>query len=96
MRATAGLVGADAVVDGQIQQSDFNCYDDYLDTTLTVQGGDIVGACIFRPPDGFGFTRRQLNIVGDVDGEILLGMDGSGCTIDVIASNISASHPCLF
>ena len=67
-------------------------YNDSLDTPLTVQSGDIVGACIFRPPDGSSFSRRQLNIIGDVHGETLLGVDDSGCTMDGIPSNISASH----
>ena len=92
VRSTAGLTFAD-IVDGVIQQSGFNCYNDTLDTPLTIQDGDIVGACIFMPPGGFGFSRRQLNIVGDVDGETLLGMDDSGCTINRIPSNISTSRP---
>ena len=89
---TTGRLAGFPVVDGVIQQSGFNCYSDSLDTPLTVQGGDIVGACIFRPPDGFGFSRRQLNIVGDVNGETLLGMDESECTMDRIPFNISASR----
>ena len=70
-------------------QRGFNCYADFIDTggsPLTVQVGDIIGACVFNPDEGF---RRRLNIVGEMSGESLMQADISDdCTRDDIPSNI--------
>jgi hypothetical protein len=58
--------------DGQNQKG-FNCYTDSIDvgdSPLTVQAGDIIGACVFNPPGGSGY---ELDIVSQVSGESLMG-----------------------
>ena len=80
------------VVDGETEEDGFNCYNDPVDMPVTVQAGDLVGACVFtvRAVPGF----RQLNIVGDVmnNTESLLGMDANGCTVVNIPSNITVNQ----
>ena len=42
------------IVDGRIVPDEFNCYKDTIDngdSSLTVEAGDVLGACIFDPPD---------------------------------------------
>ena len=61
-------------VDGEIVEGEFNCYNDTIDngdSSLTVEAGDVLGACIFDPPNG----RRQLDIVGEGGEESLLEMN---------------------
>ena len=77
------------VIDGRMQQDGFVCFNDAVDNPpLLVQAGDFVGACVFRPEDGNSFTRRQLDVVGESDGGLLLQMSTFGCSIDTIPSNI--------
>ena len=62
------------IVDGGIAEGEFNCYNDTIDngdSSLTVQAGDVLGACVFDPPEG----RRQLDIVGEGGRESLLEMN---------------------
>ena len=71
VRATANVIAADIdPTDGLIQERSFMCYNDSVDASdspLTVQDGDIIGACVFDPQeDDVSFSRRQLNIVGDI------------------------------
>ena len=70
------------VVDGGIIGEEFNCYNDTIDngdSSLTVEAGDVLGACIFDPRDTWGVVRRQLDIVGEGGGESLLEMNKDGC-----------------
>ena len=73
--------------DGRIQDGGFMCYVDRTsDSPLTIQTGDIIGACVFDPRDAGGFSRRQLDVVGQVSGESLLevGLSNNLCTLNVI------------
>ena len=81
------------LVDGIIQQGGFTCYSDTndIDTPIPVQTGDLVGACIFDPEDGSFFTRQQLNLVGTVNGESLMEMSDSGCTVETLPSSVETS-----
>ena len=100
VRATGLLaaVNSTGIIDGSIQSGGFNCYDDFIgagSSLLTVQAGDILGACVFDPIDGDNYDRRQLDVVGEaeMDGEFLLGMSSSGrCTTDALPSNIPISQ----
>ena len=77
------------VVDGEIEEGGLNCYDDPVDFPVTVQDGDLVGACVFTS-----VNISQLNIVGDVmnNGESLQGMDANGCTVNDIPSDIPSNQ----
>ena len=69
------------------------CYTDSIETSdspLTVQVGDIIGACVFDPQNGDRFSRRQLDIIGEMSGESLLQAD-LGCTMDAIPPRILRS-----
>ena len=88
-------------VDGEILEGGFNCYNDSIDTgnsPLTVQAGDILGACVFDPENIVRGTRvtlnrLQLDIVGDVSGQSLLQTtDTSECSTVAIPSNIPANQ----
>ena len=97
VRATGLLAAVDStgIIDGSIQQDGFNCYDDFIDTDaspLTVQAGDVLGACVFDPVNSENYDRRQLDIVGETEGESLLGMSTSGCTTDALPSSIPVSQ----
>ena len=81
-------------IDGEIQ-SGFVCYDDSLEAgrlTLTVQAGDVVGACVFDPADQRPIRRSQLAVVGEVEGESLLAMNANGCSIDSIPSDVPTNQ----
>ena len=70
------------IVDGGIIGEEFNCYNDTIDngdSSLTVQAGDVLGACIFDPDDTGNAVRHQLDIVGEVEGESLLEMNDDRC-----------------
>ena len=92
--ATNNLARIDGTgtVDAVIRQQGFTCYDDSITATLTVQAGDIVGACVFNPTDGGFFTRDQLNVVGRVGGESLLRMGSGGCSTTALPMEIKASQ----
>ena len=97
VRATGLLaaINSSGKIDGSIQQGGFNCYDDFIDagaSPLAVQAGDVLGACVFDPVDSENYDRRQLDIVGEVEGESLLGMSSSGCTTDTLLSSIPISQ----
>ena len=84
------------VVDGSIQQGGFRCYTDSIDrdgsSPLTVQAGDVLGACVFNPAnDGF-LNRNQLDIVGEISGSSLLATTTDGCTIDTLPTNIASNQ----
>ena len=91
MRTTAIIFdGADG-----LNEIGFNCYTDSIDagdSPLTIRPGDIIGACVFDPVDDNIFTRRELNIVGEVaagHGESLMRADiDVDCTMDDIPSSI--------
>ena len=92
--ATSNLVRVDSTgrTDGVIRQQGFTCYDDSITVPLIVQAGDVLGACVFNPTDGSFFTRRQLDVVGRVNGESLLRMGSGGCSIDALPTTIQASQ----
>ena len=56
LRTVARIIG-DPIVDGEIAQGGFNCYTDSIDvgnSPLTIQAGDILGACVFDHSNSFG------------------------------------------
>lgn len=71
-----------AAVDGVVQEGGFWCYNDPIDigdSPLTIQIGDVLGACVFNPQGGNTF---QLDVVGDTgqqSSESLLAMNTGGC-----------------
>ena len=97
VRATGLLAAVDStgIIDGSIEQGGFNCYDDFINagaSPLTVQAGDVLGACVFDPVNSENYDRHQLDIIGETEGESLLGMSSSGCTTDALPSNIPISQ----
>ena len=97
VRATGLLAAVDStgIIDGSIQQGGFNCYNDFIDagtSPLTVQAGDVLGACVFDPANSENYGRHQLDVVGETEGESLLGMSSSGCTTDALPSSIPVSQ----
>ena len=86
----------DPVVDGEIAQGGFNCYDDSIDVgspPLPIQTGDILGACVFDPEDiSFIVTRLPLDVVGVASGGSLLEMNTGGCSRQIIPSDIPANQ----
>ena len=95
IRATNNLVRIDfaGLTDGVIRQQGFNCYDDSIPSSgLTVQAGDVLGACIFNPVNENRLTRIQLNIVGQGGDESLLQMGAGGCSMDTLPNSIQASQ----
>ena len=94
VRATSNLLG-NGVVDGTLQEDNFACYDDSIDSgdlPVIVQAGDVLGACIFNPDNLPGDNRRQLDIVGETDGSSLLEMNDDECTTEAIPSDIPTSQ----
>ena len=95
IRTISGFTG-NPIVDGEITQG-FNCYDDSIDvgnSPLTIQTGDILGACVFDP-DGdirFVLTRLPLDVVGEASGGSLLQMSTAGCSREDIPLDIPASQ----
>ena len=85
------------LVDGPIQRGGFRCYTDSIDSdtssSVRVQTGDILGACVFNPVNQFFLTRSQLDIVGrERNGSSLLATTTDGCSMDMLPSNIPASQ----
>ena len=80
---TVSRFTGESIVDGEIAQGGFNCYDDSIDvgdSPLTIQAGDILGACVFDPSNSFGVNRFQLDVVGEANGGSLLQMSTAGCS----------------
>ena len=85
-------------VDGRVDDEDINCYDDGVgNTPLSVQAGDVIGACVFDPENtnipGFSLlfvNRLPLNIVGMVVGQenFLLQMGTSGCSRETLPTEV--------
>ena len=76
-------------------QGGFHCYTDQLNSSeqsLTVQAGDILGACVFDPMDQPARNRRQLDVVGEVSGESLLAMGAGGCSLTEMPSSIPVNQ----
>ena len=95
VRSTRSLINLPPT-DGQIQNGGFMCYNDSVNTSdspLTIQAGDIIGACVFDPQDGILFARQPLDIVDRMNGESLLQVDlpDDACTMDAIPSSILRS-----
>ena len=83
--------------DGDIQEDGFVCYSDSTGgTPVTIQAGDIIGACIFDPDDNnilSSFDRLQLDIVGrqtGTPGESLLQLSESeaSCSRNSIPNSV--------
>ena len=87
---------SDPVVDGEIAQGGFNCYDDVIDASVspvTIHAGDILGTCVFDPQDIlFIVTRLPLDVVGEASGGSLLQMSTAECSREYIPSDISANQ----
>ena len=103
-RAISGLQG-ESNIDGEIIQGGFNCYDDSIDvgnSPLTIQAGDILGACVFNPNDEqinnplvgriVIVARLPLDVVGEANGESLLQTGTDGCSRTNIPSDISTDQ----
>jgi hypothetical protein len=94
VRATSNLLG-NGEVDGTLREDDYACYDDAIDSTpVTIQAGDVLGACVFNPDNEPGDNRRQLDIVGDTGpgGSSLLEMNDDGCTTKTLPPNIPSNQ----
>ena len=96
IRTISRFTAADPIVDGEIAQGGFNCYNDSIevgDSPLPIQAGDILGACVFDPADDlFLVIRLPLDVVGETSGETLLQMSTAGCSRGVIPSDILANQ----
>ena len=68
--------------------ANFTCYNDTLnkDSNVTIQEGDILGACVFQPADST--LRWQLDVAGEVSGHSLMQIDAIGCSEISIPSMI--------
>ena len=73
----------------ELQQQGFAGYDDPITVPLTVQAGDVLGACVFKATDGKSLIGHQLDIVGRVNGEPLLRIDSGGCSTTIQVSQLS-------
>ena len=89
------------IIDGAIEQGGLNCYDDAIDagnSPLTIQAGEILGACVFDPEDdqipfvGVTVARLPLDVIGEVGGESLQQMGTDGCSRTNIPSDISTNQ----
>ena len=99
VRATRRLLRSreNSLFDGRIQEGGFSCYTDTMDNNaspLTVQAGDVIGACVFNPEDdGLQNVRIQLDVVGESSPvSSLLATSADGCSMDALPSNISVSQ----
>ena len=88
-------------IDGEISHGGFNCYTDSLDagdSPLTIQAGDILGACVFDPDGDIMILNAEvkitlpLDVVGEVSGESLLKMNTDGCSRQALPSDIPANQ----
>ena len=86
------------VIDGLVRVNNFTCYDDSINAPLTVQAGDVLGACVLDPEDVnsvFGWvTRLQLNVVGRSDSansQLMIKLDEAGCTVDTLPQSVSTA-----
>ena len=100
LRTVAGFTVSPGV-DGEIAQGGFNCYTDSIDvgeSPLTIQAGDILGACVFDPDGDIVaddielLIRLPLDVVGEVGGESLLQMNADECSRENIPSDIPANQ----
>lgn len=72
-------------------QDGFHCYDEVGGSPLTVQKGDVIGACVFDPEDTF--IRHQLDVVSRVNPSAgsLLQMGTTVCDIRNIPPDFLAT-----
>ena len=96
IRTAASVYDPQAGTDGEINDG-FNCYTDTIDvgeSPLIIQAGDILGACVFNPPDDRNHViRLPLHVVSAANqgGQWLreLKKGTIGCSIVDIPSVIS-------
>ena len=90
----AAAVNGNGIIDGAIQAGGFHCFNDSMDTPLTVQAGDILGACVFDPVNANTFSRQQLDIVGEsIPGaSSILGMSSNLCDMDALPTSIESNQ----
>ena len=74
----------------------FSCLNQSVwpNVTVAIEAGDVVGACIYEPGDNAdeNIFRRQLDIVGQMNGYSLMQMKDIGeCGFNSTPSNISSS-----
>ena len=85
-------------VDGKNTQDGFDCYTDSLDagaSPLTIQAGDILGACVFDPDGDIQviLSTLPLHVVGEAgSGESLMQMGTAGCSRQTLPSDIPANE----
>ena len=89
-------------IDGEISEGGFHCYTDSLDeddSPLTIQAGDILGACVFDPDgdivilDADVKITLPLDVVGEAStGELLLRTSTAGCSRFDLPSDIPANQ----
>ena len=70
---------------------DFVCSELTLDQPVSVLAGDVLGACVFNPPDRIGVTTYRLDIVSRGNNEDLVRTDTNpgvptGCGANVVPS----------
>lgn len=71
--------------------SGFNCHYE-SEREIDIQEGDIVGACVYDPDDGFFIDYSQLDIIGNASEFSLLEMrnvDDCGSSVLVMPSSIA-------
>ena len=96
--ATSEFTLSESTRDQHIAEG-FNCYDDALDNKdstafLTIEEGDIIGACVLDPDNLEKVERLQLDIVGEESGHSLMQTSADDCKKGLIAipSAVSADQ----
>ncbi len=70
----------------------FTCITFQAGQILQVQAGDMLGACIYDPPNGFLSNRVQLDVVGQQAGSdqyLMSATDNSGCNNSAVPNFVS-------
>jgi hypothetical protein len=99
VRTNLGLLEIES--DGEISEGGFHCYTDSLDaddSSLNIQAGDILGACVFDPDGDIVILDADikitlpLDVIGEASEESLLQMSTAGCSRFRIPSDIPANQ----
>ncbi len=77
--------------------ADFTCSELSLTQPVSVAVGDVLGACLFDPPDSDGVARYRLDLVSRASGEDLRRTDThssnpAGCSATSVPSSLSGSN----